>query len=113
MLPPTIPADNRSRMAWLVTIALDLTRKVPLGMLLAQTLSICATGNSASAVQTHPRIVNIYNFIRNSDFRLADSEDVLFECTRRQIALLKSFDLPATWALQYDALMNPRYQKLL
>lgn len=60
-----------------------------------------------------PRIVNLYNFIRNSDFRLKDSENVLFDCTRRQIDLLKSHHLPATWALQYDALINPRYQKLL
>jgi hypothetical protein len=59
------------------------------------------------------RIVNIYNFIRNSDFRLNDSEEVLLDCTRHQIGLLKKFNLPATWALQYDALMNPRYQKLL
>ncbi|HEY4416779.1 MAG TPA: hypothetical protein VGO57_13900 [Verrucomicrobiae bacterium] len=62
---------------------------------------------------TEPRIVNIYNFIRNSDFRLKDSETVLFDCTRQQIELLKKFNLPATWALQYDALINPRYQKLL
>src|ERR1700677_940525 len=60
-----------------------------------------------------PRIVNIYNFIRNSDFRVLYSEDVLFDCTRRQIKLLKEAGLPATWALQYDALINPRYQKLL
>jgi hypothetical protein len=60
-----------------------------------------------------PRIVNIYNFIRNSDFRMADSEDVLFDCTRHQIELLKDAKLPATWAIQYDALINPRYQKLL
>lgn len=60
-----------------------------------------------------PRIVNIYNFIRNSDFRLENSEERMFECTRRQIELLKSVNLPATWALQYDALINPRYPKLL
>jgi len=60
-----------------------------------------------------PRIVNIYNFIRNSDFRLTSSEEVLFDCTRRQIDLLKSVNLPATWALQYDALIQPRYQELL
>jgi hypothetical protein len=60
-----------------------------------------------------PRIVNIYNFIRNSDFRVPDSENVLFDCTRHQVELLKSVKLPATWALQYDALINPRYQKLL
>ena len=68
----------------------------------------------ATAKETkEPRIVNIYNFIRNSDFRLTNSEDILFDCTRHQIELLKSAKLPATWALQYDALINPRYQKLL
>src|SRR5690606_1665711 len=55
----------------------------------------------------------IYNFIRNSDFRLKDSEKVLFDCTRRQIDLLKQYKLPATWALQYDALINPLYPELL
>jgi hypothetical protein len=60
-----------------------------------------------------PRIVNVYNFIRNSDYRLEHSEEILFDCTRRQIELLKGVGLPATWALQYDALVNPRYQKLL
>lgn len=69
--------------------------------------AVCA--NAAEA----PRIVNIYNFIRNSDFRVPNSEDVLFDCTRHQIELLRRLGLPATWALQYDALINPRYQKLL
>src|ERR1017187_952267 len=59
-----------------------------------------------------PRIVNIYNFVRNSDYRLANSEEILFETTRQQIELIKPTGLPATWALQYDALINPRYQKL-
>jgi hypothetical protein len=67
----------------------------------------------APAQASSPRIVNIYNFIRNSDFRLTNSEEILFDCTRRQIKLLKNAGLPATWALQYDALMNPRYQQLL
>jgi hypothetical protein len=60
-----------------------------------------------------PRIVTIYNFIRNSDYRLANSEEILFEATRKQIELIKPTGLPVTWALQYDALINPRYQKLL
>lgn len=60
----------------------------------------------------HPRIVNIYNFVRNSDFRLTNSEEVLFEATEQQLLLLAKTGLPATWALQYDALINPRYQKL-
>ena len=59
-----------------------------------------------------PRIVNIYNFVRNSDYRMPNSENVLYETTRRQIELMKGACLPATWALQYDALINPRYQKL-
>ena len=57
--------------------------------------------------------MNIYNFIRNSDYRVPNSEDVLFETTRQQLQLVNEHHLPATWALQYDALMNPKYQKLL
>ena len=60
-----------------------------------------------------PRIVNIYNFIRNSDYRVRNSEEILFETTRQQIELIKPTHMPATWALQYDALINPKYQKLL
>ncbi len=75
-------------------------------------LAACLLPNLAGATLTEPRIVNIYNFVRNSDFRLPDSENVLFDATKQQIALLKSLNLRATWALQYDALMNPRYQKL-
>lgn len=79
---------------------------------------LCFTAAKGTAAERttkggQPRIVNLYNFIRNSDFRLKDSEEVLYDCTRRQIELLKSAGLPATWALQYDALINPRYQKLL
>jgi hypothetical protein len=60
-----------------------------------------------------PRIVNIYNFIRNSDYRLSNSQDLLYEATSRQMEMLKEAGLPATWAVQYDALINPRYQRLL
>ncbi len=71
------------------------------------------TAWSQVAIAAEPRIVNIYNFIRNSDFRLKNSEKILFDCTRRQIDLLKQYKLPATWALQYDALINPLYPELL
>src|ERR1017187_8584058 len=74
---------------------------------------IALADDSQLALASKPRIVNIYNFIRNSDYRLANSEDVLYETTRKQIELIKPTDLPVTWALQYDALINPRYQKLL
>ena len=65
-----------------------------------------------TAADREPRIVNIYNFVRNSDYRVPDSKNVLYETTRRQIQLLKQAGLPATWALQYDALINTNYQKL-
>jgi hypothetical protein len=73
---------------------------------------VCLAGILEPASASEPRIVNIYNFARNSDYRLANSEDVLYEATRQEIQLLKQARLPATWALQYDALINPRYQKL-
>jgi hypothetical protein len=72
---------------------------------------LAATQQQADA--SEPRIVNIYNFVRNSDYRVPNSEDVLYETTRRQIQLIEQANLPATWALQYDALINPQYQKLL
>jgi hypothetical protein len=79
-------------------------------------LLICGVwlaGAFQCATAGEPRIVNIYNFIRNSDYRVPNSEDVLYETTRQQIQLLKHAGLSATWALQYDALIKPRYQKLL
>jgi hypothetical protein len=89
----------------------DDQRPNSLAFLLLCAVLLMNTAHAAEARQ--PRIVNIYNFIRNSDYRLSNSEDVLYDATQRQIELLKSFNLPATWALQYDALIQPRYQKLL
>ncbi len=80
--------------------------------LLIGCLSLVALG-AETAVPDSPRIVNLYNFIRNSDYRMANSEAIMFETTQKQIALFKKTGLHATWALQYDALIKPRYQKLL
>lgn len=87
--------------------------RIRCGVLLSLLFALTWAGVPKSAAAPAPRIVNIYNFIRNSDFRLKDSEEVLFDCTQRQIELLKKYNLPATWALQYDALINPRYPALL
>lgn len=59
-----------------------------------------------------PCIINIYNFVRDNDFRVRNSERVLFEATVRQVQLIKRANLPATFALQYDALMDTNYQRL-
>ena len=58
-------------------------------------------------------IVHIYNFIRMSHTEpsrfLADDFDTL----RRILILVKQYGFPGTYALKYDALMEPRYQDLL
>jgi hypothetical protein len=61
-----------------------------------------------------PRIVNIINFIRDVEPRIeAITGDVLYETVVQQVNQLREYELPATFLLQYDALINPRYQELL
>ena len=64
---------------------------------------------------SQPRIVNIINFIRLLEPRdpVYYSEDKLFQCVENQISDLKEKQLPATFLIQYDALITPRYQELL
>lgn len=63
-----------------------------------------------AAVASQPRIVNIYCFCRDQDYRTADSQAVLFNCTTQEVQLVQQVNLPATFALQYDALMDTNYQ---
>lgn len=80
---------------------------------------ILLTGCSAKGVKEStpaypPRIVNIINFIRQSEPRDESfTEEVLYETVHQQIILLRKYNLPGTFLLQYDALINPRYQSLL
>jgi hypothetical protein len=61
-----------------------------------------------------PRIVNIVNFIRLLEPRdTAITEDVLYQTVVRQVALMRKCRLGGTFLVQYDALMDPRYQTLL
>lgn len=61
-----------------------------------------------------PRIVNIVNFVRLLEPRRAeDTEEVLYETVVRQIEQLNKYELRGTFLLQYDALIDPRYQQLL
>lgn len=81
-------------------------------------LALCCGCVSASAAgkagSEAPRIVNIVNFIRNIEPRSEEiTETVLYETVARQAAQLAEYGLPATFLLQYDALINPRYRKLL
>ena len=61
-----------------------------------------------------PKIVNIINFIRDIEPRdEAITKEVLFETTKSQVEIMREYDLGGTFLLQYDALMDERYQELL
>ncbi len=63
---------------------------------------------------SHPKIVNIVNFIRLLEPRdPAITEDVLYQTVVKQVEIMKKYKLGGTFLLQYDALMDSRYQKLL
>ncbi len=89
-----------------------LARVMASGMLVAMRPSPSIAQPGSGGSRRVPRIVNIYNFVRNSDPRLTNSEEILFNTTEHQIKLLRQLKLPCTFALQYDALINPRYQQL-
>jgi len=67
------------------------------------------------AEQNHPpHIVNIVNFIRLLEPRDSSvTEDVLYQTVVKQVRLMKQYHLGGTFLLQYDALLDSRYQKLL
>src|SRR5438552_987512 len=77
------------------------------------------TGTGKTPVKTekakaHPKIVNIVNFIRllePRDPRI--TEQVLYETVVKQVEMMKKYQLGGTFLLQYDALIDARYQKLL
>lgn len=58
------------------------------------------------------KAINVMNFVRHCDPRIENSEEILYNTTRRELELVREFDLPATFLLQYDALIDPRYQEL-
>jgi hypothetical protein len=61
-----------------------------------------------------PKIVNIVNFIRLLEPRdAAITRDVLYQTVVKQVEIMKKYRLGGTFLLQYDALMEPRYQQLL
>lgn len=77
--------------------------------------SICANTNQSDedTEACAPRIINIINFIRQTDYRVDDADRLLYETVEEQIKLLNRYNFPATFLLQYDALINPLYQNLL
>ena len=71
-------------------------------------------GKEAVATGGSPRIVNIINFIRQCEPRIDwITEEVLYDTVVEQIKTMKKHQLKGTFLLQYDALIDARYQKLL
>lgn len=69
---------------------------------------------NAASHEQRPRIVNIVNFIRLLEPRIAEiTEDVLYQTVVKQVQIMQQYHLPGTFLLQYDALMDKRYQQLL
>ena len=61
-----------------------------------------------------PRFINIVNFVRQTEPRIGDGmEEELYRCTANQLSLLNKYGLKGTFLLQYDAMIDPRYQYLL
>lgn len=82
--------------------------------LIAVLLSGCNKHLSTKVEEKPPRIANIINFVRNTEPRVpAITDEVLYNTVVEQIKQVKQYNLPATFLLQYDALINPKYQSLL
>src|SRR5437667_394842 len=61
-----------------------------------------------------PKIVNIVNFIRLLEPRdPAITEDVLYQTFVKQVGIMEKYKLGGTFLVQYDALLDPKYQQLL
>ncbi|MCO5934593.1 hypothetical protein NAF17_03480 [Mucilaginibacter sp. RB4R14] len=61
-----------------------------------------------------PKIVNIENFIRLLEPRdPAVTEDILYQTVVKQVQIMNKYKLRGTFQLQYNTLMDARYQKLL
>ena len=69
------------------------------------------TLNAVASAQPQPwRAINIVNFIRATEPR--EPMD-LFQPVREQMALIKAHKFPATWLLQYDALVQGPFAEFL
>jgi len=98
----------------------EAKRKIFIGVNLFCIAAICLLGSFANVKpphkkgNDHPKIVNIVNFIRLLEPRdPAITEDVLYQTVVKQVEMMRQYKLGGSFLLQYDALMDPRYQKLL
>ncbi len=91
-----------------------------LSLILLVTLTCCSNPEKTKNVNQEkenddkPKIINIINFIRLLEPRdINITEEVLYETVVNQVKMMKKYKLGGTFLLQYDALLDSRYQKLL
>ena len=71
-------------------------------------------GAAAARGKDSPRIVNFVNFVRDIEPRdPAVTPQVLFETTRAEAEAIHQWGFKGTWLLQYDALIDSRYQPMM
>ena len=93
---------------------LNLLGLMPFALLLLCSFNDADKIPKPAQSNTHPKIVNIVNFIRLLEPRDPQiTEDVLYQTVVKQVQMMKKYKLGGTFLLQYDALIDPRYQKLL
>ena len=63
-------------------------------------------------IQNTMKSVNIMNFVRQCEPRSESVDKILFETTKKQLALVNELQVPNTFLLQYDALCDDRFVKL-
>ncbi|MGC9057278.1 MAG: hypothetical protein ACP5J6_10555 [Candidatus Saccharicenans sp.] len=82
--------------------------------LLIMILDLVADGEKAGPENNSPRLVNIINFVRECEPRVDwITPEVLYQTVVEQIKIINQYNFKATFLLQYDALIDPRYQKLM
>lgn len=85
-------------------------------LILSYCLILC-TGfmvNAGTLEKPKPKVINIVNFIRLLEPRDPKiTEDVLYQTVVKQVEMMKKYNLGGSFLLQYDALMDSRYQTLL
>ncbi len=63
---------------------------------------------------TVPCIANIINFVRKTEPRIEEiTDEILFRTTENQATSMLNNNLNGTFLLQYDALIDPKYQELM
>jgi len=81
---------------------------------LGNTVILASKNKAINPPTVKPKIVNIVNFIRLLEPRDSTiTEDILYQTVVKQVALMKKCHLGGTFLLQYDALLDKRYQVLL